>query len=161
MTSIFTDSGQILEDFAERMDVCCPMCHRRACVMRIPADEKELLPGRGPLRFHRTFSCFHCGSTRRWQGSVQRRGGPYDWYFRFPLWLQTPCSGEILWAFNEDHVHFLEQYVLAKQRIKFHEEGRIRNGTLASRLPIWIKRAKNREEVTKGILRLKKLQEES
>jgi hypothetical protein len=152
-----------VEDFAERMDVCCPMCHRRACVMRIPADEKELLPGGGSPRFHRTFSarkfsCLHCGSTCFWQGNVQRRGGPYDWYFRFPLWLQTSCCGEILWAFNEDHVRFLEQYVLAKQRIKFHEEGRVRNGTLASRLPIWIKRAKNREEVTKGILRLKKLQ---
>jgi hypothetical protein len=166
MIATFIDSGQILEDFAERMYVCCPTCHQCACVMRIPADEKELLPGGGSPRFHRTFSarkfsCLHCGSTRLWQGNVQRRGGPYDWYFRFPLWLQTPCCGEILWAFNEEHVRFLEHYVTAKQRIKFHEEGWVRNGTLASRLPIWIKRAKNRDEIIKGIMRLQKLQEKS
>ena len=164
MTSTFTDVGQILEDFAERMYVCCLACSQCACVMRIPVDEEEILPG-GSWRFHRTFSprkfsCLHCGSTHLWQEKTQRRGGLYDWYFRFSLWLQTPCCGEILWAFNEEHLHFLEHYVTAKQRIKFYEEGWVRNGTLASRLPIWIKRAKNREEVTIGILRLKKLQEQ-
>src|SRR5450755_83024 len=154
MMPTFIDTGQILEDFAERMYVCCPKCRQPACVMRIPVDEEQIRSG-GFWRFYHTFSprkfsCLHCGSTRIWQEKMQRRSGPYDWYFRLPLWLQTPCCGEILWAFNDEHVQFLEHYVPAKQRIKFHEEGWVRNRTLASRLPTWMKRAKNRDEVVRG-----------
>ena len=161
MTSTFTDTGLILEDFAKCMYVRCPRCNQCACVMRLPVDERDISSG-GSWRFQQTFhprkfSCLHCGLARLWQGSVQLRGGPYDWYFRFPLWLQTPCCGEILWAFNEEHVEFLERYVSATQRIKFHQEGWVRNGTLASRLPTWMKRANNRAEVIKGLARLKGL----
>jgi uncharacterized membrane-anchored protein YjiN (DUF445 family) len=112
------------------------------------------------MRYGRSFSrrklsCLHCSYTSIYNERRQRRGGPYDWYFRLPLWLQTPCCGEILWAFNEEHLNFLEQYVTEKQRRKFHVEGQIRNGTMASRLPNWMKSAKNRDQVLKGIERLK------
>jgi hypothetical protein len=168
MASIFSDSGQTLEDFVEIIYVRCPRCRQCAQVRRLPSDEEKTLAddaGRhSSWRFGRSFSsrklsCLHCGYTSIWKGKVQQRGGPYDWYFRLPLWLQTPCCGEILWAFNGEHLSFLEQYVTAKQRIKFHVEGQVRNGTMASRLPVWIKSAKNRDEVVKGIARLKRMLE--
>jgi DNA-directed RNA polymerase subunit RPC12/RpoP len=170
MAAPFSDSGQTLEDFVETVYVRCPQCHKRAQVRRLPSDEELILAddsGRyGSWRFRRSFSsrkvsCLHCSYTCIWKGTAQQRGGPYDWYFRLPLWLQTPCCGEILWTFNEEHLSFLERYVTAKQRIKFHAEGRVRNGTMASRLPVWIKSAKNRDEVVKGIARLKRMLEGS
>ncbi|GER89896.1 hypothetical protein KDW_40580 [Dictyobacter vulcani] len=168
MTVPFTDSGQTLEDFVETIYVRCPQCQKCAQVKRLPADEEMILAdnsGRhGSRRFQRSFSsrklsCLHCSYTRIWEGKIQHRGGPYDWYFRLPLWLQSPCCGEILWAFNEEHIRFLESYVTAKLRMKFYAQGQIRNGTMASRLPTWIKNAKNRNEVVKGITRLKALLE--
>jgi len=170
MAAPFSDSGQTLEDFVETVYVHCPQCHQCAQVRRLPSDEEIILAddsGRqSSWRFRRSFSsrklsCLHCSYTSIWKGTAQQKGGPYDWYFGLPLWLQTPCCGEILWAFNEEHLSFLESYVTAKQRIKFHAQGRIRNGTMASRLPIWIKSAKNRDEVVKGIARLKGMLERS
>jgi|SRR5579859_6628962 len=168
MATPFADSGQTLEDFVETIYVRCPRCHQRAQVKRLSSDEEMILADdsghHGSGRFQRSFnarklSCLHCSYTRLWKGKAQQRGGPYDWYFRLPLWLQTPCCSDILWAFNEEHLRFLESYVTAKQRIKFHAEGRIRNGTMASRLPAWMKSAKNRDEVVKGIARLRGLLE--
>jgi hypothetical protein len=39
-----------------------------------------------------------------------------DPYFGLPLSLQTPCVGNILWAWNEAHRTFLENYVAAALR---------------------------------------------
>ena len=36
--------------------------------------------------------------TSKYPPGVVAVGGPVDWYFHLPLWLQTPCCGEILWA---------------------------------------------------------------
>lgn len=166
--STFTDSGQTLVDFAECIYVRCPNCHKCAQVRRIPADEEMILAddsGRfGSRSFRRSFSprkvsCLHCSYTRIWKGKAHDGLAQQDWYFGLPLWLQTPCCGKILWAFNEEHLSFLERYVTANQRLKFSAAGRIRNGTMASRLPTWIKRAKNRDEVVKGITKLKGLLE--
>ena len=166
MTAIFTDLGETLEDFAETIYVRCPRCQKRAHVSGLPAHEEIQSADDARHRFQqswlpRKLSCLHCSYISTWKGTVQRRGGPYDWYFRLPLWLQTPCCGEILWAFNEEHLSFLERCITATQRIKFHAEGQLRNGTMASRLPIWMKRAKNRDAVIKGIEQLKVLLEEA
>src|SRR5215212_7033778 len=68
-----------------------------------------------------------------------------DWYFGLPLWLQTPCAGQVLWAWNEWHLDWMERYVAADLR----ERTPNINMSLASRLPRWIKSAKNRDEVLK------------
>ena len=74
-----------------------------------------------------------------------------DRVFGLPLWLQTPCAGEVLWAWNEWHLDWLERYVAADLRERTPNQNR----SLASRLPRWIKSAKNRDEVLKGICRLR------
>jgi hypothetical protein len=79
-----------------------------------------------------------------------------DDYFELPLWLQTPCCGEVLWAYNERHISFLEDFVGARLRERVRD-GKYgwSNRSLASRLPAWIKSAKNRDEVMKGLSRLR------
>lgn len=75
---------------------------------------------------------------------------PFDPHFGYRLWLQTRCTGNVLWAYNNEHLVFLEQFVAAAIR----ERTPNFNGTLASRLPAWIKRAQDREALLRGIRRL-------
>jgi hypothetical protein len=174
MIATFSDSGQTLHDFSETIYVHCPKCNRCAYVKRIASDEDKILAddsGRsGSWTFQRMFSvrklsCLHCGYAIKSRGgsfgySYSKRAIPTDPFFYLLLWLRTPCCGKILWAYNEEHVSFLERFIAAKQREKFNATGRIRNATMASRLPLWIKSAHNRAELLKGIDRLKRMLEE-
>jgi hypothetical protein len=56
----------------------------------------------------------------------------------------------VLWAYNAEHLNFLRRYVSAELR----ERLVMRNTSLASRLPKWIKSAKNRDAALKGLDRL-------
>jgi hypothetical protein len=78
-------------------------------------------------------------------------GAPVDHSTGLPLWLQTPCAGQVLWAWNTWHLDFIGRYVSADLR----ERTPNINTSLASRLPRWIKSAKHRDEVLKGIARLR------
>jgi hypothetical protein len=78
-------------------------------------------------------------------------GGNFDWYFGLPLWLQISCCRETLWAYNYKHLEFIENYVSANLR----ERTPNLNKSVASRLPKWIKSAKNRDEILKAIKKLK------
>jgi hypothetical protein len=82
-------------------------------------------------------------------------GAPVDWYFHLPLWLQTPCCGETLWAYNAAHLAFLEDYVRATLREHARGPHGWRNQALANRLPKWMAEAKNRAEVLKGLEQLR------
>ena len=72
-------------------------------------------------------------------------------YRGLELWLQIPCRGRTLWAFHEAHLDFLERYVAAgiRERVPY------RNRSHASRLPVWMKSAKNRDEVVRCLARLR------
>lgn len=115
--------------------VMCPECHRY--VGRYRAE-----PQARPLR------CRVCGWTgapavmRRWVAPKRSR--------KAPLWLETDFRGERLWVVNEQHLRFLEEYVAAGVR----ETGPF-NGTIASRLPAWIKSGKNREDLLRALARLR------
>ncbi len=82
-----------------------------------------------------------------------------DWYFHYPVWLSTSCGRETLWAYNEEHLDYLESYVSAtlRERAPASPESatRVRNASLASRLPSWLTAAKNREKVLAAIGKLR------
>ncbi|GAA3831878.1 hypothetical protein GCM10022206_82770 [Streptomyces chiangmaiensis] len=85
-------------------------------------------------------------------------GGTEDPFFRRPLWLQTRCVGQILWAYNEEHVNELSSYVGAQLR----ERGAARpTMAMFARLPQWMKRSGNRSEVLAGLETLRALAERS
>jgi hypothetical protein len=75
-------------------------------------------------------------------------GSSRDWYFGLPLWLQTPCCGKTLWAYNEAHLDYVEHFVRATHREEMPD-------ALAHRLPSWMKSAKHRDELLRGIGRLR------
>lgn len=77
-------------------------------------------------------------------------GEAHDGLSGLPLWLQTACRGQVLWALNADHLEWLRGYVAAELRERIPR----RNASLASRLPSWIKLARNRDEVLRCLDRL-------
>ncbi len=124
----------LLEEFL----VVCPGCQHPALI-------------RGTHEV--SLTCTHCGNIETcipgtkgfkslWWDSV-------DPYFRHPLWLQTECCGETLWAYNRRHLAYLQEYVGAKLR----DSGAPKR-TLGNKLPKWMLLAKNRDDVLKGIERL-------
>lgn len=125
--------------------VHCPKCQSKAFVT-LYSDEVRL-------------SCPSCGYNQA-KLAEQRTfywgaENPKDSYFGIDLWLQTDCAGQSLWAFNKRHLEYLEDFVSAKHRQRNPNIDTWKNSSLASRLPKWLKSAKNRVQILKAIEVLK------
>jgi hypothetical protein len=147
----FRDRGEHIYQFMDEFLVVCPKCSRWAKVQREdPASTDWFAP--------RRVTCRHCGMTKRSQErgiSRSWHGSPEDDYFHLPLWLQSPCCGDVLWAYNARHLRFLRDYVSSdlRERRRNPKLG-WGNGSLASRLPRWMQLAKNRGGILKVIEKL-------
>lgn len=152
----FLDTGTRIYEFYEEFLVVCPKCGGRAKVV-IDEAEFALLPTRKSEKYRNQFYaprrliCLNCLHRDLWKGNQILTGGNVDWYFQLPLWLQISCCGEVLWAYNRSHLEMLENYVGAKLRERT-VKGR---NSFLSKLPKWIKSAKNRDEILKAIGKLK------
>jgi len=73
--------------------------------------------------------------------------------FGLPLWLQTPCVGHVLWAFNARHLAYLKDFLQADLR----ERRGTANASVVSRLPGWLKQAKHRSEALRAVGHLERL----
>lgn len=100
-------------------------------------DELDILCACGAVRTKRL--------PRRWL-----IGQPVDPYLRLPLWLQCAVGAETLWAYNHEHLDFLHRYLSGTLRKRAPNE----KWSLATRLPAWMKSAKRRDAVLKGLARL-------
>jgi hypothetical protein len=134
----FRDSQSSIYDFMDECLVVCPQC--AACARVVPLDRENS----GLFAPHRML-CWQCGYTKDWHGQRIAFEYQYDSYFGLPLWLQTRVGDHILWAYNRRHLEFIEAFVCAGWR----------NNSLSSRLPDWIKVAKNRTSILKSIDKLK------
>ncbi|MDP9847024.1 DNA-directed RNA polymerase subunit RPC12/RpoP [Streptosporangium lutulentum] len=154
------DPGRWLAQFAGRILVVCPQCGGRAVV--VPRPGLPELKYFSELLFRpRRLTCGECGAIAEWASELRggglvgaALGGTEDPFFRRPLWLQTRCAGQILWAYNEEHVNELAAYVDARLR----ERG-VARPTMAmfARLPRWMKTSGNRSDVLAGLERLRVL----
>jgi len=152
----FRDHDRPLAAFSDLIYVVCPGCGGRAVV--VPR------PGLPELRYYsqvqfrpRRLACPHCALVRDW--TAQRRnntlvgvaiGGPSDPFFGLPLWLQVPCRGQLLWAYNQRHIDTLQRYVAAKLR----EHPVDPDFGMLGRLPAWMKAARNRFAMLRGLRQL-------
>ncbi|SEO21651.1 hypothetical protein SAMN05216267_102040 [Actinacidiphila rubida] len=84
-------------------------------------------------------------------GTVQRATDPY---FGAPLLLQVRTRNGWLWAYNLEHLDVIRRFVQAslRERAPWYDTGR--KMTLVARLPVWIKRAKNRDEILRAVSRI-------
>jgi hypothetical protein len=145
------ESREPLAAFLDEVLVVCPRCAG-------PAVSKRLDPAARSTAAARRLVCRRCGHLQESRppavAGLARVG--HDDYFRLPLWLVTPCAGELLRALNARHLAAIESYVLAdlRERRRDPEHG-WSNQSFASRLPKWIKAAKNRAEVANALARLR------
>ena len=131
--------------------VVCPKCKKMAKVF-LTQKQPELGDSVKVI-------CSSCGYTKEkeaterscdWYGE-----DPTDSYFGYSLWLKIACCGHSLWAFNIRHLDLLQNYVIAELRERKQDEYGYSNSSIASRLPSWIKSAKNRKELTQAISKLR------
>ncbi len=78
--------------------------------------------------------------------------GACDPYFGLKLWFVGNIKGNEFWAYNREHLEFINNYVHAKIRIREPNK----NSSLTSRLPNWLLSSKNRQTVLKEINRMQK-----
>lgn len=158
MDTRFRDYTTVLAAFEQEVWVQCPQCQR---VARSRCLDQNLTW---------RLTCLHCAYThtasrrakqqrpmpwwtQSWWGERQKYGGAVDPLFGLPLWLQTPCCGYVLWAYNEAHLDWLAQYIGATLRERQGSKGN--HHAIAVRLPRWMKLAKHRDMLLKGIQHLK------
>ncbi|MFD8012639.1 hypothetical protein [Streptomyces sp. NPDC058955] len=154
----FRDPRRNTTDFLHSIMVRCPACTRSARV--VPAPDADTGPGGGRTLFApRRLVCRHCGLSRSWSDRVvafsRGRDEPAtDPYFGAPLALQTETRHGRLWAYDLEHLDLIRRFVRAslRERAPWYDTGQ--KMTLVARLPAWITRARNREEVLRAIARI-------
>lgn len=155
---VFRDRQIAVDHFAGTVLVVCPRCARPARVFAADGAENVYRVRRWRL------VCPSCGYHRdKTRGGLcfdtGRRGSVSDPVFGVVLWLQkTCCGGKRLWAYNLEHLSFIESYVAATLR---ERSDAVRAGdgyrrmSMAAKLPAWLKSAKRRDEILGTIQRLK------
>jgi hypothetical protein len=149
------DDGRTLRAYFDRILVCCPRCERRATVLHIgAADAAEERPF-GTFRLQ-CESCTHRAEMAPNAYAILNAVGGklVDPFFRAPLLLQIDTRLGTIFAYNEQHLEWLERFVSADLRERTHLEGRA-NASMASRLPRWMKLAKNRDTSLQAIGKLR------
>ncbi|WP_069463348.1 hypothetical protein [Actinacidiphila rubida] len=152
----FRDPRSTEYDVISLILVRCPACGRAARVIPAPDDSGRRSRA---LFLPRRMVCGNCGLSRKWSGrhvtlvhgTVQRATDPY---FGAPLLLQVRTRNGWLWAYNLEHLDVIRRFVQAslRERAPWYDTGR--KMTLVARLPVWIKRAKNRDEILRAVSRI-------
>lgn len=102
-------------------------------------------------------TCSECGresSVALESHRLRDPGGCQDPHFGLPLLLVDEGRFGALWAYNAEHLAALKGYVGAALRERGSKAG---NKSMFSRLPAWMKAAKNRESVARRLARLERL----
>ena len=153
----FKDDGRRLRDELELILVVCPRCGE-------PAEISPLSSGAQPRTSEfepRLLACTGCHHTDQKQihavaTATTVSGTWVDPYFGLPIYLQRWTRLGVLFAYNRDHLEWLARFVAAGLRER--DMGPPwDNKSMASRLPHWIKVAKNRSTVLRAIEKLRRL----
>lgn len=137
----FQDENLNLSYFYQEVSVICPSCAKKA-IAKVNQETKTA----------RLF-CLHCDynketTTAIKNGSINTAA---NHYFKAELWLKASFKKEVFWAFNAEHLEYLERYISATLR-----EHKARTGfTLLEKLPKFYHEAKNREDLLKIITKLR------
>jgi hypothetical protein len=140
-TNRFRDTQETLCQFGtDEYLVVCPQCSGCARIAPIDVDRHSRCDP------HRV-TCQSC--------SYNKDGGGQSPEIVLPLWLQVEVSDGRLWFYNFRHLQYIETFVRATLRERRTDLHGCRNASVISRLPNWVKAAKNRRHILKAIDRLK------
>lgn len=158
------DESVSLSDFKDRVLVVCPRCSACARLDWLSARDERRGDRIVRMAGYRLV-CPSCVHVADWRKRFQHECpptlglGPELAGFELEVWLQRPCCGETLWAYNAKHLSFLAEYVGAELRERWPDtnEGWQPLGGPGRRLPRWMLSAKNRQAVLAGVKALRRL----
>jgi len=153
------------EDFISTVYVVCPKCKEKALVLG-GQPYKNIQDYEDEVRF----SCTTCGyaikyaNTPKFTVDANSRGrnltsrvlmlnSPCDPFFGFEVWYRIESKFGLLWAYNLEHLMVIENYIADTLRIRHAVP--YQNKSIGSRLPQWVKDAKNRMYLLKLITKSK------
>jgi hypothetical protein len=145
MTSRFQDQNKTPRDFYNEVWVVCPPCENKAVA-------KANIEG-NQVRLY----CEHCGYNKQKSTEICISGTkailemPASSFFNADLWLLASFKNDVVFAFNGEHLNYLENYISANLR----EHKDRSHFTLLEKLPKFYHEAKNREALLKIIQKLK------
>jgi hypothetical protein len=129
---------RLYDEFADEILVKCPNCENCARARKPNWDGKK-------RSYIISMGCLHCAMQ-------QELATAWDFWNELPLWLQTTCCGERLWALNSRHVMALQDYVSAG--LRENKLGHHTTRHMFMSLPRWLTSKKNRPDVLRGLKRL-------
>ena len=141
----FQDKNHRLSHFQNHVDVVCPGCGKNAAAT---ADHEKK-----QARLY----CPHCGFSKIATTTTEVLGIrgdlkiPAHEYFGAKLWFAAPFKNEEFFAFNPEHLDYLEAYISATLR----EHKDRSHFTLLEKLPRFYHEAKNREALLRLIAKLR------
>lgn len=145
MSHRFQDQNHRLSHFQDHVDVGCPGCGKKATATA-DHEKKEA-----------RINCLHCGYSKITTTAIEVMGMrghlkvAANAYFDAELWYTAPFKSEEFWAYNREHLDYLEAYISATLR----EHKDRSHFTLLEKLPRFYHEAKNRDTLLKLISKLK------
>lgn len=139
----FNDENKTLSHFYNEVWVVCPACKKRATAT---VDFETKIA---------RLSCLNCGHNKEMTTQVTADASvqmPAHQFFKTNLWLQAPFKNDLFFAYNLQHLLYLERYITA--RLREHKDRT--HFTLLEKLPKFYHEAKNRQALLKIIDKLKK-----
>lgn len=146
MNQRFTDQNRTLSYFYTEVWVVCPACAKKA-IAKVNYEEKQ-------ARLY----CDSCGYNKQTSTETSVFGVKGHWqmaahsYFGTELWLQHPFKNDVFFAYNGEHLDYLEAYIGATLR----EHKDRTHFTLLEKLPKFYHEAKNRKALLSLIGKLKR-----
>jgi len=163
MKTKFNAYNKTIYDFITDIYIVCPNCEKQAIVKSKgflkEKDKKEIClicPECGMNKYFSDMPPNTLTSDKNPISSKTRSlilSTNIDPYFRLPLWLQAELPDGLLWAYNYEHLDFLENHVSAE--LRFRDTNHNNHHSLGVRLPKWMTSKKNRTQVLKAIEKLK------
>jgi Zn ribbon nucleic-acid-binding protein len=138
----FQDENKVLADFYKEVWVVCPSCRKKAIsIVNFEAQTARLF-------------CVHCGYNKEIPTAIDKNATletAANHYFQAALWLKAPFKNDVFWAYNDQHLEYLEKYINATIR-EHKDRGHF---TLIEKLPKFYHEAKNRKTLMNLIKKLK------
>lgn len=142
MSNRFNDENKALSDFQQEVWVVCPSCREKAVAKTDHLNHKARLV------------CLHCEYNKELNTKVSNDAYlkvPAHLFFDAELWLSHPFKNESFYAYNYQHLLYLERYIQAGLR-EYKERSHF---TLLEKLPKFYHEASNRTALLKIIEKLK------
>jgi len=164
MTDRNKDSYQTyIYDFLKDILVVCPQCSNSAIVksdgFSFCDHDKDIRVICTSCGFNKkltekpTSVLYSASNEKTIEGRHLMIGVPIDPFFHLQLWIRENVNGNLLWAYNYEHLEFIRTFINSKLRERNGQE--FSNKSLGSRLPKWMTSKSNRETVLKTIEKIR------